>query len=45
MIADNIENWLLIDGYDNYEVSSFGRVRNNRSSRILKPCFDLSKCM
>ena len=36
MIADNIETWMLINGYDNYEVSSFGRVRNNRTGRILK---------
>ena len=35
--ANNIEQWMLIDGYDNYEVSSFGRVRNNVTARILKP--------
>lgn len=35
-IAANIECWMLIDGYDNYEISSFGRVRNNKTSRILK---------
>ena len=40
MIANNIETWMLVDSYDNYEVSSFGRVRNNRSDRILKPSFD-----
>ena len=34
--AMNIEHWRLISGYDNYEVSSHGRVRNNRTSRILK---------
>ncbi len=34
--AVNIEQWKLIDGYDNYEVSSFGRVRNNETSRIMK---------
>ena len=32
--AMNIEHWALIDGYDNYEISSFGRVRNNKTSRI-----------
>jgi len=37
MIADNIENWRLINGYDNYEISSHGRCRNNKTSRILKP--------
>jgi hypothetical protein len=35
-ISNNIENWMLIDGYDNYEISSFGRVRNNKTNRILK---------
>ncbi len=32
----NIEQWRLIDGYDNYEISSHGRVRNNETSKILK---------
>lgn len=40
-IADNIpntvEHWLNIDGYDNYQVSNFGRVRNSTTDRILKP--------
>ena len=36
-MANNIEQWRLIDGYDNYEVSSHGRVRNNNSARMLAP--------
>ena len=32
----NIEQWRLINGYDNYEISSHGRVRNNKTSRIMK---------
>ncbi len=32
----NIEQWRLIDGYDNYEISSHGRVRKNQTSRIMK---------
>ena len=36
IIADHIESWMLINGYNNYEVSSIGRVRNNESGRILK---------
>ena len=40
MIANNIEQWRLIDGYDNYEVSSHGAVRNNRTNRILRPRVD-----
>ena len=34
--AMNIEHWALIDGYDNYEISSFGRVRNNETKKIMK---------
>ncbi len=36
-IIQHIENWRAIDGYINYEVSSHGRVRNNKTARILKP--------
>ena len=32
----NIEQWRLVDGYDNYEISSFGRVRNSTTSKIMK---------
>ena len=35
MIADNIETWMPAGGYDNYEASSVGRVRNNRSGRMM----------
>ncbi len=35
--AINIENWRLVDGYDNYEISSHGRTRNNISGKILSP--------
>jgi hypothetical protein len=35
---DNInESWKMINGYANYEISSFGRVRNIKTSRVLKP--------
>ena len=34
--AANIEQWRLIDEYQNYEISSHGRVRNNKTNRILK---------
>jgi hypothetical protein len=33
----NREHWMSIDGYDNYEVSDYGRVRNITTERILKP--------
>ena len=33
----NREIWKSIDGYRNYEVSWFGRVRNAKTGRILKP--------
>ena len=31
-----IEVWIQIPNYDNYEVSSFGKVRNKKTGRILK---------
>ena len=39
-MANNIENWRLIDGYDNYEVSSHGRIRNNITGIILTQRID-----
>ena len=35
-LASNSEHWASIDGYRNYEVSWFGRVRKIDTSRILK---------
>lgn len=39
-IPNNIEHFLNIDGYDNYQVSNFGRVRNSTTGRILKGSVD-----
>ena len=36
MSMEEIEEWKHIDGYKIYEVSSFGRIRNKNSGRILK---------
>jgi hypothetical protein len=36
MFPTNREIWKSIDGYKNYEVSWFGRVRNSKTGRILK---------
>lgn len=33
----NTERWKLVVGFDNYEVSNFGRVRNIRTQKMLKP--------
>lgn len=33
---EDIEIWKNIDGYENYEVSSFGNIRNKNTGRILK---------
>jgi len=34
-----MEAWKSIQGYEDfYEVSSFGRVRNKKTGRILRPC-------
>ena len=32
------EEYKKIDGYDNYEISNFGNVRNTDTGRILKTC-------
>ena len=36
-LPKNSEEWASIDGYKNYQVSWWGRVRNTRTGRILKP--------
>ena len=33
-----MEEWKQLVDYKNYEVSSFGQVRNKKTGRILKPC-------
>jgi hypothetical protein len=30
-----LEEWRVIEGYENYEISSFGRVRNIKTRRYL----------
>ncbi len=35
-LASNSEHWASIDGYQNYQVSWRGRVRNTKTARILK---------
>ena len=39
-IPNNIEHVLNISGYDNYQVSNFGRIRNSTTGKILKPSDD-----
>ena len=36
-LESNREQWASIDGYRNYEISWWGRVRNEKTGRILKP--------
>ena len=36
-LPKNSEQWAAIDGYTNYQVSWWGRVRNTKTGRILKP--------
>ena len=31
-----MENYIIIDGFENYSVSDLGNVRNNKTGRILK---------
>ncbi len=35
-LPTNRENWKSIDGYSNYEVSWWGRIRNTTTDRIWK---------
>ncbi len=37
MFPTNREIGKSIDGYNNYELSWFGRARNTKTARILKP--------
>lgn len=34
---EEVEEWLIVKDYDNYEVSNLGKVRNRKTGRILKP--------
>ena len=36
-LPKNSEQWASIDGYRNYQVSWWGRVRNTKTGRIMKP--------
>jgi hypothetical protein len=36
LIKLNVEVWKDIDGYDNYAVSTFGKVKNTKTGKILK---------
>jgi hypothetical protein len=35
-----METWRKIEEYDNYSVSDFGNVRNDKTNKILKPSID-----
>ena len=35
-LINSFERWKVIEDYDNYSVSSFGRVRNDKTNRLLK---------
>ena len=37
LYRDLNEHWMEIEGYENYSVSIFGRVRNDKTGRIMKP--------
>jgi hypothetical protein len=35
-----MEEYRIIKGYENYSVSNFGNVKNNKTDKILKPKID-----
>ena len=35
-----MEEWKIIEGYENYSISRNGEVRNDKTERILKYCLD-----
>jgi hypothetical protein len=35
-VINDIERWKVIDEYDNYSVSTYGRVRNDKTNKTLK---------
>ena len=35
-----MEEYKIIKGFENYEVSNFGNIINNKTNRILKPGID-----
>ncbi len=35
-----VETFKNIEGFENYSVSDYGNVRNNKTGRILKACTD-----
>ena len=37
---ENVERFKRVDGYNNYSVSTLGRIRNDKTNRILKPMND-----
>ena len=36
----NIEIWKSIENFNNYEISTLGNIRNNKTNKILKPYLD-----
>jgi hypothetical protein len=38
--VEDVEEWRVIGGFDRYSVSNLGRVRNDRTGRILKAALD-----
>ena len=36
-VVENDEVWKVIDNYDDYDISSHGRTRNNKTEKVLQP--------
>lgn len=38
-----MQEWRIIEGLEGYEISNYGNVRNNKTGRIIKNCYDLNR--
>ena len=39
-VCESTEIWKEIDNYSNYEISSYGNLRNKTTKKLFKPCFN-----
>ena len=39
-VCESTEIWKEIDNYSNYEISSYGNLKNKTTKKLFKPCFN-----